>query len=116
MATPKPLQELQREHRRLLREILSLGPVLKGSVSPTYTTCGKPNCHCQDHPPRLHGPYWRWSTSVDGKTLSRKLDEEERLLYQQWVGNRKRLETLIQQMHQLALDAATRLRTNASAN
>jgi len=110
---PRALRELDHTQRALLRELRSLGPVLKGSVSPTYTTCGKPACRCQADPPQLHGPYWRWSTSVDGRTLSKKLNDEERLLYQQWVDNRKHLESLIDKMHQAALEAASRLRDEA---
>ena len=106
MADSKALRNLRREHRSLVQKIGQLGPVLKGSVSARYTRCGKPKCRCQDDPPKLHGPYWQWSTSVDGKTVSRTLNDQQRDLYQQWVDNRKYLEDIIRQMHRLALDAA----------
>ena len=106
MADSNAFSKLRREHRSLVKKIGQLGPVLKGSVSPRYTRCGKPKCRCQDNPPKLHGPYWQWSTSVDGKTVSRTLNDQQRDLYQQWVDNRKQLEDIIRQMHHLALDAA----------
>jgi hypothetical protein len=113
MADPKVFTQLRREHRSLIKKIGQIGPVLKGSVSASYTRCGKPNCSCQDDPPQLHGPYWQWSTSVDGKTVSRRLNDQERKLYEQWVNNRKRLEAVIQDMHALALDAAAATKNDA---
>ena len=114
MIASKTLDALERRNRKLLDEVRRIGPVLKGSVSASYTRCGQPNCSCQDVPPKLHGPYWQWSTSVDGKTVSRRLSEEERRLYEEWIGNRKRLEQLIRDMHSLALDAAAELKNDAS--
>ena len=113
MASSEALRKLRREHRSLLKKIGQLGPVLKGSVSASYTRCGKPNCRCQDDPPKLHGPYWQWSTSVNGKTVARKLNDKNRHLYQQWVDNRKQLEDIIREMHHLALDAAAADKTHS---
>jgi hypothetical protein len=114
MPDPKTLTKLSRKHQALLKKVGQLGPVLKGSVSATYTRCGKANCRCQADPPQLHGPYWLWSSSVDGKTVSLRLSDKERNLYQEWVENRKRLEAIIQDMHTLALDTALALKTTAS--
>ena len=116
MLDRKTLTQLQRQHKALLREISQLGPVLKGSVSASYTRCGQARCACQDDPPKLHGPYWQWSTSVNGKTVARRLSDEERQLYQQWVDNRKRLENLIRDMHTLALNTATAARRKLRAS
>lgn len=110
MLDPKALTALRRQHRSLLKKIGQIGPVLKGSVSASYTRCGQANCACQDNPPQLHGPYWQWSTSVNGKTVSRRLSNEERQIYQEWVNNRKRLEAAIRDMHELALEAAATAR------
>ncbi len=114
MADSKTLAKLHRQHRSLLAKLRQLGPVLKGSVSASYTRCGQPNCACQHDPPKLHGPYWQWSTAVNGKTVSRRLSDEERRLYEEWIANRKRLEQLIQSMHSRALQAAAELRNERS--
>ena len=114
MAAAKTITTLNRRHRKLLDEVRRIGPVLKGSVSASYTRCGQPNCACQSDPAKLHGPYWQWSTAVDGKTVSRRLNDDERRLYQEWIANRKRLEELIQSMHTLALDAASKLKEDRS--
>lgn len=116
MLDRKAVAKLQRQQRVLLQKIGQIGPVLKGSVSARYTRCGQARCACQGDPPQLHGPYWQWSTSVNGKTVSRPLGDEERDLHQQWVDNRKRLEALIRDMHELALEAATAARNEPRAS
>jgi hypothetical protein len=115
MLNRKARAQLQRQHQALLRKIGQIGPLLKGSVSASYTRCGQARCACQDDPPQLHGPYWQWSTSVNGKTVARRLSDEERRIYQEWVDNRKRLEALIQDMHQLALETASAARKTRRA-
>ena len=110
MLDPKILSALRHQQRSLLEKIGQIGPILKGSVSASYTRCGQAHCACQDDPPKLHGPYWQWSTSVEGKTVSRRLRNEERPIYQEWVNNRKRLEATIRDMHELALEAAAQAR------
>lgn len=114
MDASNTLTALQRRHRKLLDDVRRIGPVLKGSVSASYTRCGQPNCACQSEPPKLHGPYWQWSTAVNGKTVSRRLNDKERQLYQEWIANRKRLEELVHSMHALALDAASKLSEETS--
>ena len=55
-------------------------PLLPGSVSTAASTCGKPQCVCKAHPPKLHGVYYRWTGFLEGKrttkTLSKELAEE----------------------------------------
>ena len=101
-----PVRELQKRHQQLARQLAQIGPVIKGSVVERYMPCGKTNCRCQDDPPKLHGPYWQWSTAVNGKTVTRRLNPQEAALYLQWIDNRKRLERLLEQMFQLAQDTA----------
>jgi hypothetical protein len=103
---PAALDRLHRRHRQLARELAAIGPVLKGSVVERFTPCGNPNCRCNADPPQLHGPYWQWSTAVNGKTVTRRVDPEDVPLYLEWIDNRKRVEAILAQMHELALEAA----------
>jgi hypothetical protein len=59
-----------------------------GSVVSRYTSCGKPRCRYLADPPQPHGPYYRWSRAVAGKTFSRRLTEAKAELYQRWIANR----------------------------
>jgi len=110
MPRSSPLTQLRQRHRQLARRLSQIGPILKGSVAASYTRCGKANCRCQDDPPQLHGPYWQWSTAIDGKTVSRRLQEEELPFYLECLQNRRQLEALLADMHDLALQTANRLK------
>ncbi len=99
------LKQLHRRHRELARQLAVIGPVLKGSVVKRYMPCGKPNCRCQAEPPKLHGPYWQWSTAVNGKTVTRRLKPDQVPLYLEWIDNRKRLEDILAKIYHLTQQA-----------
>lgn len=57
--------------KRLKREILSLGPMLPGSISKQYNVCGKAGCKCKrTKNPVKHGPYYQLSFTLAGKSSS----------------------------------------------
>jgi hypothetical protein len=47
-----------------LAAIASSGMVLPGSITERRTRCGRRNCACHADPPRLHGPYWQWTSTT----------------------------------------------------
>jgi hypothetical protein len=110
-ASPRQqLDRLQRRYRQLAQQIPEIGFILKGSLVQRSSRCGTPTCHCHADPPQLHGPYWHWSTAIDGKTVNRHLSSQQAPLFQQGIDNRKRLESILAQMHELsqqALDVMT---------
>jgi hypothetical protein len=59
-----------------------------------------------DHDHR-HGPYWTWTRSVGGKTITRALTDEQAERYRPWFDNTRRLRDLVEQLKQLALEQAT---------
>ncbi|MHB8331575.1 MAG: DUF6788 family protein [Acidimicrobiales bacterium] len=99
------LADAERRYRELTRAVADVGLVQGGSLVRRYTRCANPNCRCRADPPRPHGPYWQWSTKVDGKTVSRRLSEREAALYAEWTANDRRLRQLISQMRQAAGEA-----------
>ena len=103
------LARLRDRYRQLGTEIAGLGYILKGSLVERYLPCGTPGCRCHAQPPRLHGPYWQWSTRVEGKTVSRRLSPAEARLYEEWIDNRRRLEKLLEQMYETSSQAAALL-------
>jgi len=107
---PSPLERQQRRYREvaaeLATELATLGFISPGSVVVRYTSCGKPGCRCQGDPPQRHGPYYQWSRAVDGKTVSRRLNEPQAELYRDWIANRQRIETLITEMEEASAAAA----------
>lgn len=89
----------------LAAELATIGFISPGSVVSRYTSCGKPGCRCQADPPQRHGPYYQWSRAIAGKTVSRRLNENQAELYQAWIANRKRLDAIITQMEKISADA-----------
>jgi hypothetical protein len=108
------LSDLDARYRQLADELAHMGYMLKGSLSQRLTTCGNRGCQCRADPPRLHGPYWQWSTAVEGKTVTRLLSAEQVPLYREWIENRHRAEELLRQMHEVASQAALILLSKTS--
>ena len=67
---PNSLRELERQRQKVLDEMGQLGDLRRGSVTPTSGTCGKSYCHCHDPGDPGHGPTYRLTYKVDGKTVS----------------------------------------------
>ena len=114
------LKRLHQRHRELARQLADIGPVLKGSVVQRYMPCGNPNCRCQGDPPQLHGPYWQWSTAINGKTLTRRLKPDQVPLYMEWTDNRKKLDAVLAEIYRLTRETSLLLNskpdTTASDN
>ncbi|HEX6682203.1 MAG TPA: DUF6788 family protein [Candidatus Limnocylindrales bacterium] len=117
---PSRLQRYRRRYRalagELAAELATVGFISPGSLVSRYTSCGKPGCRCQGDPPQRHGPYYQWSRAIAGKTVSRRLNQDEAELYQGWIANRRRLEQLIAQMEEVSAAAAELLLRQARAS
>ncbi len=88
----KPWQATRRGIAEAMSEI---DGALPGSVVVRHMRCGKAACACKADPPRLHGPYIQWTRTVDGKTVTRFLSEDQLARYQPWFDNARRLKELI---------------------
>jgi hypothetical protein len=67
---PESLAELEQQRQAILQRILQLPDFRSGSITATYGICGKPSCHChQPNQPR-HGPNFRLTRKVRGKTVT----------------------------------------------
>jgi hypothetical protein len=107
--TPGPAEQLadyQRQYRELAAQLAEIGFIATGTVIQRSTRCGTPGCGCHADPPRLHGPYYQWTTKRAGKTVTRRLTEREAVLYQEWIANNRQLRQLIAQMRQISAHAA----------
>lgn len=67
---PNTLTELERKRSKVLDEIAQLGDLRRGSITATSGTCGKANCHCHDPAHPGHGPTYRLTYKMEGKTVS----------------------------------------------
>jgi len=72
MPSPKPvsLARLESEKTELLGQIAAVGDLRRGSISTTSGKCGKPTCHCAKPGDPGHGPNYRLTRKVRGKTVT----------------------------------------------
>jgi hypothetical protein len=64
------LDALEQQRSAILMQILELGDLRSGSISAINGRYGKPTCHCHlpNHPG--HGPNFRLTRKINGKTVS----------------------------------------------
>lgn len=67
---PESLATLEQQRTAILSEILHLGDFRSGSITAISGRCGKPNCHCHRPGQPAHGPNYRLTKKVNGKTVS----------------------------------------------
>jgi hypothetical protein len=76
----KPYRSSRRNSRTSKTKTLWLRldwPLLPGCISTAHSRCGRPRCICKAKPPKLHGPYYRWTGLVEGKPTTITLSAAE---------------------------------------
>ena len=64
------LPVLERERAEIQRQISGLGDMRAGSITTTGGRCGNKNCHCHEEGDPGHGPFYRLTRKVYGKTVT----------------------------------------------
>lgn len=64
------LPRLEAKRAELFRRLATIGDFRRGSITPTSGKCGKPNCHCAKDDDPGHGPNFRLTRRVEGKTVT----------------------------------------------
>ena len=67
---PDSLPALEAQRSAIQREISQLGDMRSGSITTTGGRCGNPRCHCRQRDDPGHGPFYRLTRKVDGKTAT----------------------------------------------
>jgi hypothetical protein len=67
---PEPLDVLEQQRSGILTQILELGDFRSGSITAINGRCGKPNCHCHLPNQPGHGPNFRLTRKVNGKSVT----------------------------------------------
>jgi Family of unknown function (DUF6788) len=89
---PDSLTALETQRAGLLRQINQLEDFRPGSITTTTGRCGNPRCHCRQPKDPGHGPNFRLTYKVQGKTVTesfpsaaaRRKAEREIAEYRQW--------------------------------
>ena len=67
---PEFLAALEQQRSSILTQILELGDFRSGSITAINGRCGKLNCHCRQPDQPGHGPNFRLTRKMNGKTVS----------------------------------------------
>ena len=67
---PDSLVGLESRRAAVQLQIARLGDMRSGSITGTGGRCGNPNCHCHRAGDAGHGPYYRLTRKVNGKTVT----------------------------------------------
>jgi hypothetical protein len=64
------LPQLEAKRTDLFHQLVAIGDFRRGSITTTSGKCGKPSCHCAKPDDPGHGPNFRLTRRVDGKTVT----------------------------------------------
>lgn len=106
MAEPNQAERLAQA--AIAERLAAAGFVLPGTLLERVHVCGKPNCRCMADPPRPHGPFHQWTRKIEGKTVTRRLTDEQVSRYGKWFDNAKRIRELVTELEALSLRVAER--------
>ena len=67
---PHSLTGLENQRGAISSQIAQLGDMRSGSITGTGGRCGNPRCHCHRTGDPGHGPYYRLTRKMDGKTVT----------------------------------------------
>lgn len=70
---PESLQQLEARRRQVLAQLSVPRDLRRGSISETYRRCGKSGCWCSQSGQAGHGPFYAFTTKVEGKTQTLQL-------------------------------------------
>ncbi len=67
---PDSLAQLETQRAELFHQLASVDDFRRGSITTTSGKCGKPTCHCARRGDPGHGPNFRLTRRVAGKTVT----------------------------------------------
>jgi uncharacterized protein DUF6788 len=96
---PDPIHALETQRDDILRQMSRLGDMRKGSITEAFRPCGKSACACSAPAHPGHGPYYAFTTKVEGKTKTVQLRAGSRLdKFQREVDTYKRFRALSEKL------------------
>ena len=66
----EPLPALEAQSASIQQQISQLGDMRTGSITTTGGRCGNSHCHCHQKDDPGHGPFYRLTRKVKGKTVT----------------------------------------------
>ncbi|MGH9156015.1 MAG: DUF6788 family protein [Acidimicrobiales bacterium] len=104
----EPTEADRRDHHAIVQRLARLGFALPGTLLERSHICGKPGCRCMAEPPRPHGPFHQWTRKIAGKTVTRRLSDEQVAHFGPWFDNARRARELLAELEALSLGIVER--------
>jgi len=67
---PETLPQLEKQRAQVVQDMAGLGDFRRGSITGITGRCGKANCRCHQPGQPGHGPNFRLTRKVQGKTVT----------------------------------------------
>lgn len=104
----EPTRADLRDQQAIAQRLAQLGFALPGTLLERSHVCGKARCRCMADPPRAHGPFHQWTRKIAGKTVTRRLTDEQVARYGPWFDNARCARELLGELEALSLRVAER--------
>ena len=106
------LKNYQKQYQELAKSLADTGFIWHGNLQRRMLPCKNKKCDCVTKGKPQHGPYPYWTTKINQKTVTKLLSPEEADLYEQWIENRRSLETTLKKMTEISKKVAPLLVTD----
>jgi len=100
MRVPDHPTLIRRMLQARLKRLAGTSPLLAGSLGQVWRPCGTPSCRCHHGGPK-HAAY-QLTFKEQGRSRSVYVPKELRPEVRQWLAARRRLDQLLQEIHQLS--------------
>ncbi|MGH9266098.1 MAG: DUF6788 family protein [Acidimicrobiales bacterium] len=104
----EPTAADRRDHHAIVGRLAQLGFALPGTLLERSHVCRKPGCRCMAEPARPHGPFHQWTRKIAGKTVTRRLSDEQAAHFWPWFDNARQARALLAELEALSLRIAER--------
>jgi hypothetical protein len=91
---------MRRQYERIKTRLLTLGPVLQGSILPRTIARRDPRAPGRRRP---YGPYYQWTRKLGGRTINVNLSAAQAQDFGRAIARHRRLEATLDRMRQLSL-------------
>lgn len=95
MGTSKEVRSLQDQYRRLKVEVLHIGLIALGTITPRLILRPDPQ---DKRRKKTYGPYYQWTYKLQGKTVTVNLTKGQAVAFRKAIDNQRKLEAILGQM------------------
>ncbi|MGK5086914.1 DUF6788 family protein [Bdellovibrionota bacterium FG-2] len=82
------------------------GPILYGAISTAVAKCGTQSCRCHYDSDALHGPYYRWTGTINGKRTTKTISKEIAYECELRIANYRKLQQQLDRLLKEAINSA----------